>query len=277
MIEADNVYFSYASKVEALKGVSLTIKDGEFVAIMGQNGAGKSTFVKHFNGLLKPSQGTVRVDGVETTKTSVAALARNVGFVFQNPDHQLFNETVEEEIGFALKNFGFNPEVIEERITWALNLLSLTQYRNTSPFLLSGGERKRVALASVLAWDPKALILDEPTIGQDHEQKEKLRQFIMQMQTQGKTVVTVTHDVEFVAECNPRVVLMKEGKIVADGEGKEILTDPALLEVSSIVLPQISQVFTQLSDLGLPKDVIDIYEAKTLLLKTKEKMGHERF
>jgi energy-coupling factor transport system ATP-binding protein len=273
MIEAENIHYSYPSKVEALKGMSLTVKDGEFVAIMGQNGAGKSTFVKHFNGLLKPSQGIVKIDGVETTKSSVAALARNVGFVFQNPDHQLFSETVEEEIAFALKNFGFEAKVIEERVTWALELLSLSQYRKTSPFLLSGGERKRVALASVLAWDPKTLILDEPTIGQDHEQKEKLRQFIMQLQTQKKTVVAVTHDVEFVAECNPRVVLMKEGRIVADGMGREILTDPAMLELSSIVLPQIAQVFTKLSSLGLPKDVIDLYEAKALLLKTKERLG----
>jgi len=272
MIEAENVHFSYASKVEALKGVSLTVKNGEFVAIMGQNGAGKSTFVKHFNGLLKPTVGTVKIDGVATTKTSVARLARNVGFVFQNPDHQLFSETVEEEISFALKNFGFKPEVIEERVTWALNLLSLTQYRKTSPFLLSGGERKRVALASVLAWDPQTLILDEPTIGQDHEQKENLRQFIMQLQTQKKTVVAVTHDVEFVAECNPRVVLMKEGQIVADGVGKEILTDPKMLELSSIVLPQIAQVFTKLAGLGLPKDVIDLYEAKTLLLKKAQEI-----
>ena len=270
MIEAENVHFSYPNKVVALKGVSITIKDGEFVAIMGQNGAGKSTFVKHFNGLLKPSVGTVRADGVETTKTSVATLARNVGFVFQNPDHQLFSETVEDEIAFALKNFGFKPKVIEDRVTWALNLLSLTQYRKTSPFLLSGGERKRVALASVLAWDPKTLILDEPTIGQDHEQKEILRQFILQLQTQGKTVVIVTHDVEFVAESNPRVVLMKEGKIVADGTGKDILTDPAVLEMSSIVLPQIAQLFMRLSPLGLPKNIIDIYEAKEIILKAKE-------
>ena len=270
MIVTEDVHFSYPNKVEALKGVSLTIKDGEFIAIMGQNGAGKSTLVKHFNGLLKPKLGTVRVDGVETTKTSVATLARNVGFVFQNPDHQLFSETVEDEIAFALKNFGFEPEVIEKRVTWALNLLALTQYRKTSPFLLSGGERKRVALASVLAWDPKTLILDEPTIGQDHEQKEKLRQFIMQMQTQKKTVVIVTHDVEFVAECNPRVVLMKEGKIVADGMGKDILTDPALLELSSIVLPQIAQIFTKLSLLGFPKDIIDIYEAEEIILIAQE-------
>jgi energy-coupling factor transport system ATP-binding protein len=270
LIEAIDVHFSYPNRVEALKGVSITIKDGEFVAIMGQNGAGKSTLVKHFNGLLKPSLGKVRADGVETTKTSVAALSRNVGFVFQNPDHQLFSETVEDEIAFALKNFGFAADVIESRVTWALNLLSLTQYRKTSPFLLSGGERKRVALASVLAWDPKTLILDEPTIGQDHEQKEILRQFILQMQTQGKTVVIVTHDVEFVAESNPRVILMKEGKIVADGVGRDILTDPALLELASIVLPQIAQIFTKLSPFGFPKNIIDIYEAKEIILKAWE-------
>lgn len=275
MIVVEDLRFSYPNNVEALKGISLTINDGEFIAIMGQNGAGKTTFIKHFNGLLKPASGTVRVDGVETIKTSVATLARNVGFVFQNPDHQLFSETVEEEIGFALKNFGFDKETIESRITWALNLLSLEQYRKTSPFLLSGGERKRVALASVLAWDPQTLILDEPTIGQDHDQKEKLRQFIMQLQTQKKTVVIVTHDVEFVAECNPRVLLMREGKIVADGIAKEILTNPKLLAESSIVLPQIAQVFTKLSSLGLPKDVIDLYEAKDILLKKAMESKHK--
>ena len=271
MLIIQDIHYSYASGVEALKGVSLTVKNGEFVAIMGQNGAGKTTLVKHFNGLLKPTKGKVIIDDVETTKTSVAALAKTVGFVFQNPDHQLFSETVEEEIAFALKNFGYKAEVIEDRITWAVNLLGLTQYRKTSPFMLSGGERKRVALASVLAWDPQVLILDEPTIGQDHQQKENLRQFIMQLQTQGKTIVIVTHDVEFVAECNPRVVLMREGKIVADGEGKDILTNPQVLEQSSIVLPQIAQVFMQLNVPELPKNVIDIYEAKRLLLKTLEK------
>ena len=277
MIEVEEVNFTYPNGVEALKNVSLIVKNGEFIAIMGQNGAGKTTLVKHFNGLLKPSQGIVRVDGVETTKTSVAALARNVGFVFQNPDHQLFSETVEEEIAFALKNFRFEEEATQKRVTWALNLLGLTQYRKTSPFMLSGGERKRVALASVLAWDPQILILDEPTIGQDYHQKEKLRQFIVQMQTQRKTVVIVTHDVEFVAECNPRVVLMKEGKIVADGEGKEILTNLEALAQSSIVLPQIAQIFKELTPLGLPKNIIDIYEAKDILLRTWRKGENERF
>jgi energy-coupling factor transport system ATP-binding protein len=271
MIGVDDVRFKYPNGVEALKGISLTIKDGEFVAIMGQNGAGKTTLVKHFNGLLKPSSGMIRVNGVETTKTTIATLSKTVGFVFQNPDHQLFSETVEDEIAFALKNFGFDKETIQKQVTWALNLLSLTEYQKTSPFMLSGGERKRVALASVLAWDPQILIMDEPTIGQDHEQKERLRQFIMQLQTQGKTIVIVTHDVEFVAECNLRVILMKEGKIVADGGGRDILTNIEALAESSIVLPQIAQIFTKLEPLGFPKNIIDIYEAKDLLLKAWEK------
>jgi energy-coupling factor transport system ATP-binding protein len=270
VLEVKNVFFNYSTGVKALNGISLIVKGGEFVAIMGQNGAGKTTLIKHFNGLLKPTTGKVIVNDVETTKTSVAALARNVGFVFQNPDHQLFSETVEEEIAFALKNFGYQPDVIEKRVTWAVNLLGISNYRKTSPFMLSGGERKRVALASVLAWDPQILILDEPTIGQDHRQKENLRQFIMQLQTQGKTIVAVTHDVEFVAECNPRVILMREGKIVADGEGRDILTTPDLIEKASIVLPQIAQIFTKLDIPGLPKNVIDLYEAKCLLLKTLE-------
>jgi energy-coupling factor transport system ATP-binding protein len=273
MIEVEDVYFRYPNGVEALRGVSLTIKNGEFVAIMGQNGAGKTTLVKHFNGLLKPTKGKVSVDGVETTKVSVATLARKVGFVFQNPDHQLFSETVEEEIAFALKNFGFKETIIKRRVQWALNLLGLTQYRKTSPFMLSGGERKRVALASVLAWNPKILILDEPTIGQDYQQKEKLRQFILQMKTQRKTVIIVTHDVEFVAECNPRVVLMREGKIVADGEAKEILTNEEVLTQASIVPPQIAQIFMQIPSLELPKNIIDVYEAREILLKILESHG----
>ncbi|MCX8151133.1 MAG: energy-coupling factor ABC transporter ATP-binding protein [Candidatus Bathyarchaeota archaeon] len=271
MIVVEDVRFSYPGGVEALKGVSLTVKNGEFVAIMGQNGAGKTTLVKHFNGLLKPTSGVVRVNGVETSRSSVAALARNVGFVFQNPDHQLFCETVDDEIAFALKNFGYEQTVIEKRITWAVNLLGLSQYRKTSPFMLSGGERKRVALASVLAWDPQILVLDEPTIGQDHRQKENLRQFIMQLQTQGKTIVMVTHDVEFVAECNPRVVLMREGKIMADGQGKQILTNSELLEQASIVLPQVAQIFKHLITQGFPLNIIDIYEAKNLLMEKLEK------
>ena len=137
MIEAKDVYFAYPSGLEALKGVSLTVENGEFVAVMGQNGAGKTTLVKHFNGLLKPTKGTVLVDGVSTRDVSVAKLARKVGFVFQNPDHQLFSESVEAEVAYALRNFGFEENVVKKQVDWALNLLGLTQYRQTSPFMLS--------------------------------------------------------------------------------------------------------------------------------------------
>jgi len=270
MIEVKDVSFTYSTGVEALKGVSLIIRDGEFVAVMGQNGAGKTTLVKQFNGLLKPTKGEVLVDNVSTRDISVAKLARKVGFVFQNPDHQLFSETVEEEIAFALRNFGFDEATVEKRVTWALNLLDLAEYRKTSPFMLSGGERKRVALASVLAWDPSVVILDEPTIGQDHRQKENLRQFIVQLNGQGKTVVVVTHDVEFVAECNPRIVLMTDGKVIADGEAKRILTDTTLALEASIVPPQITQIFLGLGEFGLPTDVIDVSEAKRILLEYLE-------
>jgi energy-coupling factor transport system ATP-binding protein len=192
--------------------------------------------------------------------------------VFQNPDHQLFSETVEEEIAFALKNFGFEESVIKKQVDWALNLLDIVQYRKTSPFMLSGGERKRVALASILAWDPKIVILDEPTIGQDYRQKEKLRQFILQLNAQKKTVVVVTHDVEFVADCNPRIVLMSQGKILVDGVAEEIFTNSKVLAQASIVPPQVTKVFLELADLGLPTNVIDVHEAtKILLNRLREK------
>jgi energy-coupling factor transport system ATP-binding protein len=273
LIKIEDVYFAYPNGVEALKGVSLEIQDGEFLAIMGQNGAGKTTLVKHINGLLKPTKGKVVVDDLESTKVSVATLARKVGFVFQNPDHQLFSETVEEEISFALRNFGFDETALDERVNWALNLLDLTEYRKVSPFMLSGGERKRVALASVLAWDPKIVILDEPTIGQDHQQKERLRQFIIQLNRQEKTVIIVTHDIEFVAECKPRVVLMSQGRIVAQGEAEKILTNSELVNQASIVLPQIAQLFLNLRDVGFPAEVIDVYEAAKIVL---DRLGEPR-
>ena len=139
--------------------------------------------------------------------------------------------------------------------------------------MLSGGERKRVALASVLAWDPKIVILDEPTIGQDNQQKERLRQFILQLNHLGKTVIIVTHDIEFVAECKPRVVLMSQGKILAQGPAEKILTDPELVNLASVVLPQITQLFVNLRNEGFPTEVIDVNEAAEILLR---KLGDSR-
>ena len=278
MIRVENVTFTYPSGIEALKGITLEIRDDEFVAIMGENGAGKTTLVKHLNGILKATNGDVYVNGKNTREASVAELSKNVGLVFQNPDHQLFCETVEEEIAFGLRNFGFTGEKIEERINWALKFLDLERYRKTSPFMLSGGERKRVALAAVLAWDPEILVLDEPTIGQDYLQKEKLRQFILHLNGQGRSIIIVTHDVEFVADCNPRVIVMSNGRVIKDSSAKEALTDYENLLKASILPPQIAQLFIQIADLGVPKNVIDIHEAKELienLMRRKE--THESF
>jgi energy-coupling factor transport system ATP-binding protein len=165
-----------------------------------------------------------------------------------------------------LKNFGFKEEIIKKRVDWALNLLDLKQYRKISPFMLSGGERKRVALASVLAWDPEIVVLDEPTIGQDHQQKEKLQQFILQLNSQGKTVIIVTHDIEFVAEIKPRIVLMAHGKIIADGEASKILTNQKFVEDSSLVMPEIAQIISKL-DSGFREDIIGIHEAEKAILE----------
>jgi energy-coupling factor transport system ATP-binding protein len=265
MISVENVSFHYSEGGEVLRDVSLKIDDGEFVAIMGENGAGKTTLVKMFNGLLKPTAGKVSVDGVETTKKSVAQLSRDVGLIFQNPDHQLFAETVTEELSFSLRNFGFGSDVIERRVASLMNALDLDRYRSSSPFVLSGGERKRVALAAVLVWDPKHVIMDEPTIGQDYLQKDRLRNFIVQLVSQGKTVVIVTHDVEFVAECKPRVVLLSRGKTIGDGPAASILTDSSLVEKASLVMPQISSLMNSLADLSPPAGLIDAYSARDFL------------
>jgi len=265
VIDVRGISFAYPSGVQALRDVSLAIHRGEFVAVMGENGAGKTTLVKHFNGLFKPSEGQVVVDGVDVSKVSVASLARKVGLVFQNPDDQLFSENVEEEVRFALRNFGFESGIIEKRVNWALNLLDIDRYRKSSPFVLSGGERKRVALASVLAWDPEVVILDEPTIGQDYAQKERLRHFLMQLRIQGKTTIIVTHDVEFVADCQPRIVLMADGKIIADGPTAQIMTDMDVLKQASVLPPEITKVFSKLSRYGFPADVIDVDEAAEIL------------
>ena len=266
IIEIQDLHFSYPNGINAVDGISLSIHKGEFIAIMGENGAGKTTLVKHFNGLLRPSKGHIKVDGDDISSMSVAALSRKVGLVFQNPDDQLFSENVEDEIGFALHNFGFSKEVVEKRVDWALNLLDIERYRSSSPFILSGGERKRVALGSVLAWDPEIVVLDEPTIGQDYAQKERLIHFLMQLRTQGKTTIIVTHDVEFVAECKPRIVLMAKGKIIADGPIKEIITNEDALKKASVAPPEITKIFSLLKDRGFPRDILEVDEAIKLLI-----------
>ncbi len=265
MITIENVSFKYPSGLLALDDVQLSIRGGDFVAIMGENGAGKTTLAKHLNGLLKPSHGRVLVDDEDTRQVSVAHLARKVGLVFQNPDHLLFSETVKDEVAFGLRNFGYSPEVVDKQVDRTIEALGLSEYKDTSPFLLSGGERKRVALASILASEPDYLILDEPTIGQDYQQKERLRNFILQLYSQGKAVVMITHDVEFVAESNPKVVLLSKGRIVAQGPADSILSKDEMINRASLVKPQMSLLFSQLAKHGLPRDVVDVHRARILL------------
>jgi len=262
LIEVRDVYFTYPNGVQALRGVSLSVDRGEFVAIMGENGAGKTTLIKHFNGLLKPTRGTVLVDGVDTRKSTVAQLSRKVGIVFQNPENQFFCESVYDEVTFALKNFGFPEDEIEERVTETLRRFGLEKYAKRSPFLLSGGEKKRVAIASVLAWDPEYVVMDEPTVGQDYRSKTELLNLIYTLLDEGRAVVVVTHDVEFVAECEPRVVLISQGRILADGEAHEVFSDFGLLSKASVVPPQ-SARFTQMV-FGQPR-ALNVEEAVRLL------------
>jgi energy-coupling factor transport system ATP-binding protein len=239
VIEFQDVTFVHQNGVKALDGVSLRVEAGETVAIVGENGAGKTTLVKHVTGLLKPASGRVLVDGVDTKKASTAQLSRKVGVAFQNPDHQLFSETVEEEMAFALRNFGFAPPLVEQRTTWGLELFGLEEYRESSPLVLSGGEKKRLTLACILAWDPSVVILDEPTVGQDAIQKERLAGTIRMLSSSGKTVVVVSHDIEFLWPIQPRVVVMKSGRVLGDGAAAILMAQKELLESARVAEPQL--------------------------------------
>ncbi len=246
MIELQDVTFVHQNGVRALDGVSLKIDSGETVGIVGENGAGKTTLVKHVTGLLKPTSGKVLVDGKSTGETSTAQLSRKVGVAFQNPDHQLFSESVEEEMAFALRNFGFPAELVEQRVTWGLGLFGLEEYRKSSPLVLSGGEKKRLTLACILAWDPEVVILDEPTVGQDSIQKEKLAGTIRMLASSGKTVVVVSHDIEFLWPVQPRVVVMKAGRIVGDGPASRIMQDRDILDSARVAQPQLVEFYQSL-------------------------------
>jgi energy-coupling factor transport system ATP-binding protein len=253
LIEFEDVTFVHPNGVKALDGVSLRVAPGETVAVVGENGAGKTTLVKHITGLLKPQSGRVKVDGVETTRSSTAQLSRKVGVAFQNPDHQLFSESVKAEMAFALRNFGFSPQLIEQRVKWGLELFGLEEYSESSPLVLSGGEKKRLTLACILAWDPEVVILDEPTVGQDSIQKERLAETIKMLSSTGKTVLVVSHDIEFLWPIQPRVVVMKSGKVVGDGPAMKLMQQEELLESARVVQPELVSLYRRLDERpGLP-------------------------
>ncbi len=267
MIVFENVEYVYPNGVKALRDVNLRIGEGEVVAIMGENGAGKTTLLKHLNGLLKPTKGRVLIQGIDTKEATVAELSRKVGIVFQNAEEMFFSGSVWEETEFALRNFGFSEDVIRRRVEWTLRFMELWNYKDKSPFMLSGGEKKRLALSVILAWSPEIIVLDEPTLGQDQLQKEKMMEVIKLLNTQGKTVILSSHDIEFVAELKPRVILMKGGKIVGDGPAEKIMVDLELLESCSLIPPQMVQLTSRLEFIGIeaklasPEDIArDIME-----------------
>lgn len=276
MIKFDSVTYVYPTGVRALSGISVEIGKGELVALMGENGAGKTTFIKHLNGLLKPTSGRVYVDGKDTRSLSVAQLSRKVGIVFQNAEDMFFLPTVEEEVAFSLRNLEFDEGTVRRRVDWALKFMELEAYRNRSPFLLSGGEKKRLALAIILAWNPQVVAMDEPTVGQDSVQKEKLKEMVKQMVLQGRTVIISTHDVEFVAELRPRVILMSKGRIVADGRAEDILTDAGLLEGCSLLMPQVAATMSRLRDLGFDAKVISVEDAVKSIVERLRAVEHTR-
>lgn len=264
------MWFSYRSNEFVLKGISLKIREGGYYAVMGENGSGKTTLLKHMNGLLRPVRGRVIVDGLDTSKVKTAQLARKVAITFQNPESMFFSPTVYDEVAFALRNFGIEKETVDRLVKRALGLFGLLSKARESPFSLSEGEKRRLCFACVLAWDPKYIVMDEPTAGQDSYQKEVLQGVIRQLVSQRRAVIIASHDVEFVAETKPYVFLMKNGKIVGEGEAEELLTNRVLLEKAGLVMPQIPETFSLLGSLteGFP---IDVKDAVEVILRAIEK------
>jgi len=259
-VRTEGVEYVYPNGFKALKGVDVSIGEGEFVAIMGQNGSGKTTLVKHFNGLLRPSRGKVYVFGEDSAKYTTAELCRIVGYVFQNPDHQIFNSTLLDEVGFGLRNLGCPESEVLERVKAALEKVDLKKSLTDNPHFMSMGERHRVAIASILVLDPKVLILDEPTTGLDYKRSLELMELVKKVNSEGKTVVLVTHDVNLAAQYAQRVIVLKDGRVIADGPSKIVLSDVQLLAKSNLMPPQINLLAKRLKDLNVPQDIIKVDE-----------------
>ena len=260
VVELFSISYRYADGFEALKEVSTSFYSNEITAIVGKNGAGKTTLVKQLNGLLKPSEGKILLDDVDIRKFAIEELSQKVGYVFQNPDHQIFSASVFEEIEYGLLNIGMEEALRKERIKEALELTGLTGKEDIHPFNLSKGERQKLAIASVLALKPKLIIVDEPTTGLDWEGSIKIMNEIRELKKNGHSLIIITHNIRLVAEYAERVIIMNAGKIIRDGNVHEVLPDIRLLEENSLTATQVSKLVFSLKDLGFPQNIINVEE-----------------
>ncbi len=262
MIAFENVCASYADEQPVLRDVSFTIEEGEFVAFVGTNGAGKSTTMRLINGLLKPTSGRVLIDSVPTTQLKTSELARRVGFLFQNPDHQICCNTVREELQFGFQAQGRLDDIACRRVDEMIERFDFDA--DAEPYLLNRGTRQLLALASIIVCEPDIIILDEPTTGLDFRECEKVMEVISQMNDSGTTVVMVCHDMEVVADHAKRVIAMTQGQIVADGQTIEVLRNRDAVSRAHLLEPQIIEISMKLADMPHSEKLENLCRANTV-------------
>ena len=251
IVEVINASYVYPGGIKAIDDISLSIRSGEFIALLGQNGSGKTTLAKLMNGLFKPTKGTVLIKGKDTRKMTVAECARIVGYVFQNPEHQIFASTIYEEIAFGPRNLGIPEEDVKRRVEEALKFVDLKKPMNAFPHLLSVGEKHRVAIASILAMEPELLILDEPTTGIDFGRSLQIMRLLQRLRDKGKAVIVITHDLYLAAEFAERIIILKDGKKFADGPAKEILSNKRLLVDAGLSPLQVTLLAESMKSYGI--------------------------
>lgn len=271
IIEFKDVSFQYPNGFSAVENVSFEINEGEAIAIIGQNGAGKTTTVKMINGLLKPTHGTVLIDGMDTKDYTTAQLSKIAGYVFQNPDDQIFHNNVEDEIRFGPKKQGLSEEEIVKKTEWAAKLCGLSEQMQENPYNLPLSIRKFVSIASVLAMDDKILILDEPTAGQDLIGINRLENILTELKKENKTVVTITHDMEFAVNNFKKIFVMSHKNLLRVGNAKEIFSDDELLKDSMLKKTYIGDLCDRLAVLDLSENGRQIGEKLFVLLDVEQK------
>jgi energy-coupling factor transport system ATP-binding protein len=254
LLDVQDVSYVYATGRAALTAVSLQVLEGELVALIGQNGSGKTTLARHLNGLLQPTQGRVLLRDRDVRDLHLSDVAAEVGYVFQNPDHQIFAASVREEVAFALRNFGVANDEIDRRVHAVLETVGLLGMEDEDPFLFGKGQRQRLAVASLLALRPKVLILDEPTTGLDYLEQVRMMSLLRDLHARGMTLIVITHSPWVVAEYAQRGVLMREGRIVFDGPLRELFSHESLLEESHFRVPELTRLGRRLGFTPLTLD-----------------------